>query len=163
MLAETELNLKSDAQEQVYRWAYRLLQNHHDALDATQEVAVRALRQPAGELRHARAWLRRVTVNCCVDMRRRPREIERVADAPADEQSPHVAMERDESYRAVLAAVNQLSHQQRCVLMAKVFDEETFAEIAAGMGLAISTVKTHYLRGLQTLREVLKFKHEVQP
>jgi DNA-directed RNA polymerase specialized sigma24 family protein len=47
--------------------------------------------------------------------------------------------------------------------MAKVFDEETFAEIAAGMGLAVSTVKTHYLRGLQTLREVLKSEHEVQP
>lgn len=157
------MDLKTDAQEQVYRWAYRLLQNHHDALDATQEVAVRALRQPAGELRHARAWLRRVTVNCCVDMRRRPREHENVPDAPATGQSPQQALERDESQQAVLTALNRLSHQQRCVLMAKVFDEETFAEIAAGMGLAVSTVKTHYLRGLQTLREVLKSEHKVQP
>ena len=44
-------------QGRVYGWAYRLLQNHHDALDATQEVLLRALRQPGRDVRRPAAWL----------------------------------------------------------------------------------------------------------
>ena len=41
---------------------------------------------------------------------------------------------------------------QRSVLTAKVHDDLTFAQIAAEHGLAVPTVKTHYLRALRTLR-----------
>ena len=34
----------------VYRWAFRLLQNEHDALDATQNVLLKALRVPPADM-----------------------------------------------------------------------------------------------------------------
>ena len=45
----SELQYKS-IRARVYRWAFRLLQNEHDALDATQNVLLKALRVPPAEL-----------------------------------------------------------------------------------------------------------------
>ena len=68
---------------QIYAWAYRLLQNHHDALDVTQEVFIKWWRangtgsvpgKPLG-------WLRRVTVNAAID-----------ADRSAARKSPPVQL-----------------------------------------------------------------------
>lgn len=55
----------------------------------------------------------------------------------------------------VCSAIESLSESQRSVLVAKVFDELTFAAIAAEMQLAVPTVKTHYLRALRHVREAL--------
>jgi DNA-directed RNA polymerase specialized sigma24 family protein len=46
-----------------------------------------------------------------------------------------------------------------------VYDEMTFAEIAAELSVAISTVKTHYLRAVQAVRDRLRprWADEEQP
>jgi len=64
----------------------------------------------------------------------------------------------------IAAALDRLTDIQRGVLVAKVYDEMTFAEIAAEMSLANSTVKTHYLRAVQAVRDRLrpKWADEVQ-
>jgi RNA polymerase sigma factor (sigma-70 family) len=51
-----------------------------------------------------------------------------------------------------------LSERQRSVLLAKVFDGMTFAEIGREMGLSTPTVKTHYLRALRAMRDGLQQK-----
>ncbi|MCB9850474.1 MAG: sigma-70 family RNA polymerase sigma factor [Phycisphaerales bacterium] len=143
-------------QDRIYGWAYRLLQNHHDAADATQEVLLRALRQPAREVQRPAAWLRRVTVNHCLDLRRRVRAPEELPVRSADSTSPDAAASSNELCNAVLIAMQRLSEQQRLVLIAKVYDQETFAAIADAMELSIGTVKTHYLRALRGMRDALK-------
>ena len=42
------------------------------------------------------------------------------------------------------------------MVVAKVYESMTFAEIALELDLAVSTVKTHYLRALQSLRDRLR-------
>jgi len=56
----------------------------------------------------------------------------------------------------IAAALDRLTDIQRSVLVAKVYDEMTFAEIAAEMSVAVSTVKTHYLRAVQVVRDRLR-------
>ena len=56
----------------------------------------------------------------------------------------------------IAAAMDKLSEVQRGVLVAKVYDEMTFAEIAAELDLALSTVKTHYLRAVRAVRDRLE-------
>ena len=68
----------------VYRWAFRLLQNEHDALDATQNVLLKALRVPPAELERRTAWLRRITINHCIDDFRRRRPTAPLVDAADD-------------------------------------------------------------------------------
>ncbi|MHC4948109.1 MAG: RNA polymerase sigma factor [Planctomycetota bacterium] len=138
----------------VYRWAYRLLGRHDDALDAAQDVFLQFCRRPADDPpRHPRAWLRRVTVNRSIDLLRRRRDS---AAAPANvAATPPATAGRDDLRAAVGRALARLTDAQRDVVIAKVHDDLTFAEIAAEQGLAVPTVKTHYLRALRTLRAAL--------
>jgi len=141
---------------QVYRWAYRFLRNHHDALDATQEVLLKWLRSGGEGIAHPQAWLRRMTTNHCIDVVRRRRRPSGIEAEPIDTDTPAAAADRQELRLRIAAALKRLSEQQRQVLVAKVYDRETFASIAESMGLSVSTVKTHYVRALRAMGEVLK-------
>ncbi len=143
----------------VYGWAYRLLGRHHDALDVVQDVFLRWDAQCA---KHApdqpRPWLRRVTLNRAIDLRRQRRPAVRIDDVPhpvaADDASASL-LDREHLRDQIAAALDSLSEGQRLVLVAKVYDEMTFATIADEMDLAVSTVKTHYLRAVRALRDRL--------
>ncbi len=139
----------------VYRWAYRLLQNHHDALDATQDVLLKWLRRADDRVENRRAWLRSTTVHHCIDLlrRRRPRTSEAIESLSTDDSD---ALDRRELHRRVAAAMETLSPRQREILVAKVYDRETFAAIAASLGISQSAAKTHYVRALDGLRDALK-------
>ncbi len=54
----------------VYGWAYRLLRDHHDASDVTQEVFVKWWRahREAEAPRNPVGWLRRVTINHALNL-----------------------------------------------------------------------------------------------
>ena len=143
----------------VYAWAYRLLGRHHDALDVAQDVFLRWMRQMRqAPPDHPRSWLRSVTINRAIDLLRAPRPEALGAESVsvlhrADDRSE---AEGDELRAAVAAAMTDLSEMQRSVLTAKVHDDLTFAQIAAEHGLAVPTVKTHYLRALRAVRDRLE-------
>jgi RNA polymerase sigma-70 factor (ECF subfamily) len=156
------LQLDPDTRTLVYRWAYRVLQNHHDALDATQEVLLRVYSRTTEGIDDASAWLRRVTVNYCLDMIRRRRPS---VEAPevADSRPPGAAADARELHDAVVTALADLSDQQRAVIVAKVYDQQTFADIAAGLGISASSAKTHYFRALRAMRSSLASFGDVLP
>ena len=56
---------------------------------------------------------------------------------------------------AVARGLRRLTDPQRSVLVAKLYDGLTFAEIAAEHEVAVPTVKTHYVRALASMRETL--------
>jgi len=142
----------------VYGWAYRLLGNHHDALDVTQEVFVKWWRASREEHppHSPVGWLRRVTINHSIDLcNARSRRPTQTDGEFVDERSPALESERRELAAAVSAALSRLPERQRAVLFAKVYDGCTFAEMAGEMELAVPTVKTHYLRALRAVRREL--------
>ena len=146
--------------DDIYGWAYRLVGRHHDALDVVQDVFLRWAeqcgRQPPDS---PRGWLRRVTLNRSVDLiRRRRAESDGLQAAGKPEQSTPEGLEpadvaalRDE----IAGALAVLTDAQRSVLIAKVYDGQTFAQIAADLGVAVPTVKTHYLRAVRAVRDRL--------
>ena len=146
---------------EVYGWAYRLLGCHHDALDVVQDVFLRWDAQCTREApARPHGWLRQVTLNRAIDLRRR----RRTASDPGDNVIQQQAIRGDAAARLdqevlrddIAAALDLLSDAQRSVLVAKVYDEMTFARIGDEMGLAVSTVKTHYLRAVRTVRDRLQ-------
>jgi RNA polymerase sigma factor (sigma-70 family) len=154
---------------QVYRWAYRFLGRHHDALDVVQDVFLRWDQQcTQGRPLQPRGWLRRVTLNRAIDVVRKRQTDAGVVTMPvelqADEQSDEM-LDRATLREDIASALDRLSDIQRSVLVAKVYDEMTFAAIAAEMNVAVSTVKTHYLRAVQAVRDRLRprWADEVQP
>ena len=143
----------------VYGWAYRLLGRHHDALDVVQDVFLRwdaqCARHPPDQ---PRPWLRRVTLNRAIDLRRQRHpaaRIDEVSHPVTAHDSTTSSLDREHLRDRIAAALDSLPEGQRLVLVAKVYDEMTFAAMADEMDLAVSTVKTHYLRAVRALRDKL--------
>jgi RNA polymerase sigma factor (sigma-70 family) len=140
----------------VYQWAFRFLQNHDDALDATQDVLVKWLGGRRTGVENRSAWLRRMTVNHCIDVLRARRARSRAIPPVGSVATPAEEADRAEMRACIVESIARLSEQQRTVLVAKVYDRETFAEIAGSLGISTSSAKTHYLRAIRTLRESLR-------
>jgi RNA polymerase sigma-70 factor, ECF subfamily len=139
----------------------RVVARHEDALDVTQDVCLKWLTRGDSErLMNARAWLRTVTVNRALDVVRarklRAGESQEMLELTEKGPGPGDRVELGEMQVFVRNALLNLTENQRAVLVAKVFDGETFAEIAQGMGLAVPTVKTHYVRALAALEPELR-------
>lgn len=142
--------------EEVYGWALRIVGCHHDALDVAQDVFLLWQKQCRKETPRApRAWLRRATTNRAIDLvRKQVRERALPKDRGTIEGPRAAAVQAGalEVGQPLGIALDELSEMQRLVLLAKVFDEMTFAAIADELQLAVPTIKTHYLRALKTLR-----------
>jgi RNA polymerase sigma-70 factor (ECF subfamily) len=149
------MQIDASMRDRIYGWAFRLLQSHHDALDATQDVLVKTLHARAESVTHSTAWLRRITINHCIDLIRRRKPVGALSVEPAVNVAPDAELHAAETRARIVEALANLSEQQRLVLVAKVYDGETFAAIAEAMDLAVPTIKTHYLRALGKLRAEL--------
>jgi RNA polymerase sigma-70 factor (ECF subfamily) len=139
----------------VYRWAYGLCRRHDDAADIVQDTFSRLLEtRPTFPNEAAMvAWLRRVAERIVVDRWRRKASRPRIAGAVQTATDAETA--DDETRRAVRDALQQISPQQRLVVMAKFYDDLTFEQAAAELGISVPTAKTHYLRALAALRDRL--------
>jgi RNA polymerase sigma-70 factor (ECF subfamily) len=143
--------------------AYRVLGSDDEARDVSQEAFLKAYRGlPAfkGEARFS-SWLYQIALNLCRDRlrRRKGREFVSLDDvAPAMHGGPNVAdvVESRDLARRVASAVEDLSAEQREVIVLKEYEGLTFPEIAEVLGIPVSTVKTRLYRGLVQLRALLE-------
>ena len=151
-----------------YFAALSLVGRRDDALDLSQEAFARAFRA-RGSLDPDRpfyAWiyqiLRRLCFNFLRDRRTRHRALEAAGTWLADEATarfqgdPAAALERDESRRRVAAAIEALPARDREVLALREFENLTYREIAALVGIPTGTVMSRLYAARQRLAEVLE-------
>ena len=135
----------------LYRSAYLLLGNPHDVQDVLQEVLLRFLEKAPSftSEEHERAWLLRVTTNCCMDcLRFRKRHTYTDLDLlkeclPAPEQRTHL----EELYA--------LPVKWKSVLILHYFEGYSVAEIAEILRLSENAVKKRLQRGREALKIAL--------
>lgn len=149
----------------IYRFLRRRTRSHDDAEDLTQRVfadAAAAL-SSSDPPRSLLAWLYAVAERRFVDEMRRRRKVEaELARQPAD-QTFHV----DPFYgpavaRALKRAIAELPIEQRSVVVMKVFEERSFAEIARVLETTEAACKMRFSRAIRRLREELR-KEGLQP
>lgn len=147
----------------VYKIAYAVLRNHHDAEDATQETFIRFLRhhKRLAGVGDRRAWLARVAWRVAIDRRKRVPEIPldqaaeiglrlRAAGRPADEIAANQQM------AALLERlIATLPRELRETLTLSTVDELSSPEIAELLGIAEGSVRTRLLRARHILKEKL--------
>lgn len=147
----------------VYRVAYSVLRNHHDAEDATQETFIRCLRwwKRLDSTRDRRAWLARTAWRLALDRRPRHREVSlddaaqtvstlRATGAGVDEMAAHQQME------ALLERlIATLPLELREPLMLSTVEDLTSPEIAEVLGIPDGSVRTRLMRARQILKEKL--------
>lgn len=134
----------------LYRTAYLLLGNPHDVQDVLQEVLLRYMEKAPAftSSDHEKAWLLRVTSNCCKDcLRFRKRhsyiELEQIQE--------HFPAPEDQHLFQKLYA---LPAKWKTVLLLHYFEGYPIKEIAGITGLSESAVK----KRLQRAREALKLE-----
>jgi RNA polymerase sigma-70 factor (ECF subfamily) len=140
--------------DDVYRFVRRR-SSAADAEDLTQEVfaaAAAALADARVEAPPPLAWLYTVARRRLVDLTRRRASSESLV-GPADERTYGPQLGRE-----LAAAFGRLTDAQRSVIVLKLFDGRSFAEIAALLGSSENACKMRFSRGLAKLREELERK-----
>jgi RNA polymerase sigma factor (sigma-70 family) len=82
--------------------------------------------------------------------------LEEEPTAPSDGPTPAEAVIATETAALVSAAVAQLPPQQRAVLVLRVWNGLSYAEIAQAIDRSEATVRSHMFHGLSTLRRYLE-------
>ncbi len=169
-----------------YGIAYDLLGNRAEAEEAVQDALARAcesigdLREPAA----APAWfLRIVTTQCLRTLRRRrlrrrlfgwmgsSKPGEEIDAAPQEAAggediaermhsmngpAPREALVGQEELGALIGRLHDLSPQQRTALVLRYGHDLSVADVATMLGVELATVKTHLVRGLARLRDLME-------
>jgi RNA polymerase sigma factor (sigma-70 family) len=147
----------------VYRLAYRLTGNQHDAEDLTQEVFVRVFRSLSSYTPGTfEGWLHRITTNLFLDTARRKQRIrfEGLADdvaqrLPGTELTPAQAFDERHMDSDVQAALKALPPDYRAAVVLCDIEGFSYEEIAATLGVKLGTVRSRIHRGRAQLRSAL--------
>ncbi len=150
----------------VYRLAYRLTGNPHDAEDLTQEVFVRVFRSLSSYTPGTfEGWLHRITTNLFLDLARRRQRIrfEGLADEMAQrlagsEPTPAQAFDDSHLDDDVQAALKALPPEYRAAVVLCDIEGFSYEEIAATLGVKLGTVRSRIHRGRAQLRSALEHR-----
>ena len=154
--------------DSVYRLAYRLSGNQHDAEDLTQETFMRVFRsiknyQPGT----FEGWLHRITTNLFLDMVRHrskismeslPEDYERV---PGTDMTPEQDCTEANLDPALQEALDSLAPDFKVAVVLCDVVGMSYDEIADTLGVKMGTVRSRIHRGRSQLRAALEAKAEV--
>jgi len=149
-------------QGDVWRFAYHFTRDRSLADDVTQEAFLRAwrsldrfdLERPFGP------WVCRIAANLAVNHVRSPRAREEgLPEGHAETRSsgpgPLGALLDAEGARVLEAAMGQLPQEQRAVLVLRVVEDLSYAEIAETLGISPGTVMSRLFRARERLAQSL--------
>ncbi len=160
--APTWQELVRDHSAQVYRLAYRLTGDPHDAEDLTQDVFVRVFKSihtfKPGTLE---GWLHRITTNLFLDSARRKQRIRMDAMSVAPDHvwgsssGPDELHDDSELDADVAAALRSLNPEQRVAVVLCDIEGLSYEEIAKVLDVKLGTVRSRIARARAALRESL--------
>ena len=146
----------------VFRVAYAVLLNSHDAEDAVQETFLKLYRNGGWRnLGNERAFLARVAWRIAVDRRRSssPEPASLDPGLAADPPSPHPGPEQTlllaNQQAVVHSMIDALPEELRVPLVLSAFDELNSREIGQILSIPEGTVRTRLQRARQILRQKL--------
>jgi RNA polymerase sigma-70 factor, ECF subfamily len=155
----------------VFRLAYRMTRNEHDAEDVVQEAFLRAYRNldRFEERAHFGSWIYRIAANCAYDsLRARERRQESadpvtIDDAsngparelPSGEPTPDRLVFGGEVRRRVALAMRRMSAIEKSAFTLRHFEGMSIEEIGRALDLDASAAKQSVFRAVRKVREAL--------
>ena len=152
--------------QRLVRYATTVTRNQHDAEDAVQSALVKVAARPQLLCQTAQPWhylLRMVRNEALVILRRKKRclTINDISDLLTlrlvDE------LEKEDHHRAVWLALRSLPNEQSEVVVLKIWEEMTFAEIGEVLEISGSTAASRYRYAIAKLGRKLQQTLDRQP
>ncbi|MCQ1999340.1 RNA polymerase sigma factor SigE [Arthrobacter zhaoxinii] len=150
----------------VYRLAYRLTGNKHDAEDLTQEVFVRVFRSLANfQPGTLDGWLHRITTNLFLDQARRRSRIrfdgmteETQSKLPSNGPGPERSFEFNNLDVDIARALEELPPDFRAAVVLCDLEGLSYDEVARVLDVKLGTVRSRIHRGRAMLKEKLSHR-----
>ena len=155
----------------VYALALDMTGDHHDAEDLSQETFMKAFRSLDSFKSQAKfsSWLCRITINLCIDRRRRRRintvsiaaDVDDSSNGPVSRSGspqatrPEVEIERALLQERVADAIAGLPDRERAVFVLRHYHRSPIKEIAKVLQVKEGTVKSTLFKALKRLQERL--------
>ncbi|GAB3284645.1 RNA polymerase sigma factor SigE [Parasphingorhabdus pacifica] len=153
--------------DRVYRLAYRLSGNKHDAEDLTQETFIRVFRSLASYKPGTfEGWLHRITTNLFLDMARRrtrlrmeglPEDTDRL---PSGAPSPEQVFANTHLDPDLQVALDDLPPEFRAAVVLCDVEGLSYEEIGTTLGVKLGTVRSRIHRGRQMLKATLEMRRK---
>lgn len=154
----------------IFRVAYRMTGNEHDADDVVQETLLRAWKQMGTfeERANFSTWIHRIAVNCSLDLlRARSRhEKNQMSTTNNDDDPPNEIASTDpqpdrlllsrELQERVGAAMQGLSGNERTAFVLRHFEGMPVEEIGKTLGIQVNAAKHTIFRAVRKLRASLE-------
>jgi RNA polymerase sigma-70 factor (ECF subfamily) len=152
--------------QRVYRIAYGVVRQREEALDIVQEVFIKLFRS-IGQFKGKSqfyTYLYRMAMNTAID---HSRKMKKVPPSTSDgeegfqlsddaERRPDRILDQKELEEKVKWATDQLSPDQKAVLIYREVEGLSYQEIAEAMGCSIGTVMSRLHYGRKKVQELLK-------
>ena len=165
-------------ENKILNYCYRMLGNRTDAEDATQEVFVKLYRfigSFTGQSAFS-TWLYKIASNVCLDYLRKNKK--HTSDTVSLHQqnaegeeflmniedkglTPYESAQMSEAQRVLALALEQLSEDQRKVVVLRDVEGLSYEEIGEVMGIAEGTVKSRINRARLALKKLLEKDREL--
>ncbi|HYM59799.1 MAG TPA: RNA polymerase sigma factor [Thermoanaerobaculia bacterium] len=153
----------------IFKVAYRMTGNQHDADDVVQETFLRAYRQLHNfeERSNFGTWLHRIAINCALDLLRSrvrhdrhyggdPESAELSGAMACAEPLQDRLLIASEVSRQVSAAMDRLSGNERTAFILRHYEGMPVEEIGKVLGIQVSAAKHTIFRAVRKLRESLE-------
>jgi RNA polymerase sigma-70 factor (ECF subfamily) len=157
--------------DKVYARAFSMVRKEDEALDLSQEAWVKAwqrLAQFQGDASFL-TWMTRITINLCLDHLRRRQRLQAESIEQLDEElggverrmpvvtvNPTEGLERAELRARIDAAMAQLTHAHRTVLILHEFEGLEYKEVAKRMGCSTGTIMSRLFYARRRLAGLLQ-------
>ena len=153
--------------DDLFRLAYRLCGDVHDAEDLVQDLTIRLYPRldELSQIENLRPWLARVLHNLYIDsLRSRKRRPQGYIDGNSelslaglsdDADSPEVLIEANDLRRELAASIATLSEDHRYVVIMHDMEGFTLNELTDILGVPLGTLKSRLHRARRLLREAI--------
>lgn len=149
----------------IYLVAYRLLGNHEDASDITQDVIIKMYKELKNFRRESSiyTWIYRIVTNLSLNELKK-RKIRKYFDFEEveewlfkdDKQSPELSYRENELSKKVQEAIDKLPEKQKTVFTLRYYEGLSYEEISEVLGTSIGALKANYFHAINKLQKELK-------
>jgi RNA polymerase sigma-70 factor, ECF subfamily len=145
----------------IYALAFRMLRNHEDASDISQDVFFKAYEALTTFKKKSsfHTWLYRIATNSCINYLRKysaQQQVELATYHAAQEADTIDSLYKLELQDVVNCAIDKLPEKQKATVILRVCEGLSHREVSKKLDCSVGTAKANYFHAIRNLRRFMK-------